>query len=175
MTQIPSSQTKTRRGPRLIVTLGVTLIVLGGIYAMFDTFKPSMPSQAGNKPVADQVAEPAYLERLKTDAYLFNRSRIPNGGFITDQYKLIKGRLYLCALREGRCEEGNAHSVFDPQKITTPSPFWVPISNDFFHWYYQTRKVRYLDYSILIEDRLTGQSRNDDHSRLLVRLLIDYP
>lgn len=52
-----------------------------------------------------------------------------NGIYVSDNFVVKNGKIYLCARTDRRCETGDDH--------------FVPISNEFFQWLYQDKSVTY--------------------------------
>ncbi|MND11895.1 hypothetical protein D3C87_347770 [compost metagenome] len=68
-------------------------------------------------------------------------SLAPNGAYITGDFRLENGLIMLCAKRNGDCLNDGADS-------------YVPISDAFFKWYYQTENLKYTEWAI--EERRTS-------------------
>lgn len=69
-----------------------------------------------------------------------------NGVFITSDFDIKNGQLYLCASKTKWCknprESGKVHPFEYPSLL-------VPISDKYFQWYYGKSKVRYVDFDIV--------------------------
>lgn len=69
-----------------------------------------------------------------------------NGVFITSDFDIKDGRLYLCASKTKWCKSprtgGKVHPFEYPSLL-------VPISDNYFQWYYGKSKVRYVDFDIV--------------------------
>jgi hypothetical protein len=69
-----------------------------------------------------------------------------NGVFITSDFDIKDGQLYLCASKRKWCKYPRTGGKVNPFEY--PSLF-VPISDKYFQWYYDKSKVRYVDFDIV--------------------------
>jgi hypothetical protein len=73
-----------------------------------------------------------------------------NGVFITSDFDIKDGQLYLCASKTKWCksprENGKVHPFEYPSLL-------VPISDKYFQWYYGKSKVKYVDFDIVNKEK----------------------
>lgn len=88
--------------------------------------------------VASPPLNQTALTAMQHDEKTFATASKANGNFLTANFVNHQGRIYLCADRLVPCKG----SPVDPGSR------WVPMSDAFFAWYYDTPSVGYIDYQI---------------------------
>ena len=92
-----------------------------------------------------------------------------NGVFITSDFDIKDGQLYLCASKTKWCKSprtgGKVHPFEYPSLL-------VPISDKYFQWYYGKSKVIYVDFDIVNKEEwdVTGEIMRRQTKFVIVKL-----
>lgn len=92
-----------------------------------------------------------------------------NGVFITSDFDIKDGQLYLCASKTKWCKSprtgGKVHPFEYPSLL-------VPISDKYFQWYYGKSKVIYVDFDIVNKEEwdFTGERMRRQTKFVIVKL-----
>ena len=152
-----------------IILLAVAFLI--GV-AVFSPDKPSTtPPVSAHKPPAALVPPAKSVSMAaQQDNKTFSQGSKANGNYLTTNFVNHQGRIYLCSDSLAPCKG-------DP---SDPASLWVPMSDAFFAWYYDTPKVSYIDYQIgsgnlYASDKSASKKPEQDKTYLSVNLLFSAP
>lgn len=113
-------------------------------------------TQANSEAKKDYLKEAAEVLKEENEAPISDLKDVDtsparsNGVFITSDFDIKDGQLYLCASKTKWCKNprtgGKVHPFEYPSLL-------VPISDKYFQWYYGKSKVKYVDFDIVNKEK----------------------